>query len=197
MEDVLVLPQDEKLQALDGRAFEPIEGRRLAHLASLVPSDQAIVEIGSYRGKSTCFLAAGAARGGGARVYAIDIWDFGRDKLLNKKGVYQEFVEQVASVGLADRITPVKGDSVSVARVWNRPIGLLWIDGCHQYEAVLADYEAWSDYVVPGGWIAFHDYGRKKWPGVKQCVDNHVIPSGLWEDVRLHESVWSARRKAS
>lgn len=197
MDDVLVLPQDEQLQALDGRALEPVEGRRLAHLAALVPPDLAIVEIGAYLGKSTCYLAAGAALGGGAKVYAIDLWDLGRDKLLNRKGVYLDFERQAASAGLSDRIVPVKGDSVSIARIWNRPIGLLWIDGCHTFEAVTADYEAWHRHVVSDGWIAFHDYGRKKWPGVKRCVDEIVIPSGLWRDFRVHGSVWSARRKTA
>jgi len=63
----------EKLSALKG-FLRPIEGETLAKLASIILSDQAIVEIGSYMGKSTCYLASGTT---GAMVYAIDLWEKG------------------------------------------------------------------------------------------------------------------------
>lgn len=189
------LPNDDELQALDGRALSPDECRRLAWLAKQASSDHAIVEIGSYRGKSTCFLAAGAQAGNGATVYAIDLWDLGRDKLLNTKTVFTEFQEQVASVGLTDYVVPMRGDSLTLAQFWDNPIGLLWIDGAHDERSVRADYEAWSPFVAPGGWIAFHDYGTKSWPGVKAAVEGLVVASGLWEGYSLQRTIWSARRR--
>src|SRR5690554_3594375 len=73
--DATLLRFDE-LGDLDGLIWKS-EGARLAHLASLVPADQAIVEIGSYKGKSTAFLAAGAKAGHRPTVHAVDLWDEG------------------------------------------------------------------------------------------------------------------------
>jgi predicted O-methyltransferase YrrM len=36
-------------------------------------------------------------------------------------------------------------------------VDLLFIDGDHTYEGVKRDFEAWSQIVKPGGWVAFHD----------------------------------------
>ena len=49
----------EKLAALEG-LISPAVGKELARLAFLTAPEKAIVEIGSYRGKSTCYLASGA-----------------------------------------------------------------------------------------------------------------------------------------
>src|SRR5262249_869701 len=44
-----------------------------------------------------------------------------------------------------------------VARHWQTPLGLCFIDGGHAYDVALADYEAWSPHVAPGGVLVFHD----------------------------------------
>ena len=42
--------------------------------------------------------------------------------------------------GMTDLVEPVRERSQDVAKRWDRPIRLLWIDGSHQYEDVLADH---------------------------------------------------------
>jgi predicted O-methyltransferase YrrM len=49
------------------------EGRYLCRLAKLNPRKGPIVEIGSWKGKSTIWLALGAIAVGGDKVYAIDV----------------------------------------------------------------------------------------------------------------------------
>ena len=44
----------------------------LYRLASEVPEGQVIVEIGSYRGATTCALALGSNAGNGVEVFSID-----------------------------------------------------------------------------------------------------------------------------
>jgi predicted O-methyltransferase YrrM len=50
----------------------PLEGRLLYSLAADADPNGWIAEIGSWQGKSTIWLAAGARSGRGARVAAID-----------------------------------------------------------------------------------------------------------------------------
>ena len=59
---------------------------------------------------------------------------------------------------LKDNMILIEGDSCQVeGSVTDRDIDMVFIDGCHDYDAVLQDYEIYSEFVKPGGMIAFHD----------------------------------------
>lgn len=116
-----------------------------------------IVEIGSYRGRSTCMLAQGSKDGHKVRVYAID--------------PHTSYIDGTAKFGFGDNLVYmhnlVKFDfpevntinlpSVQVAKCWSDPVGLLFIDGRHEYEYVKADFDAWVPFVKPDGYILMHD----------------------------------------
>jgi hypothetical protein len=53
---------------------------------------------------------------------------------------------------------------------WDKPISLLLIDGLHDYPSVSGDFFKFSDWIKPGGFVAFHDYADY-FPGVKAFVD--------------------------
>ena len=55
----------DELAELDGLIGRDV-GELLYEYATAVESDCAIVELGSYRGKSTCYLATGAIAASGA-----------------------------------------------------------------------------------------------------------------------------------
>lgn len=188
---LLTVPGHDLLWSLDGLLWCQDEGRRLAYLASRVPRSLAIVEIGSLRGKSTCFLAAGTREGLGAPVYAVDLWDL---EPLHPPGIWEEFRGQIQEAGLDGCITPIKGESSQVASDWNAPIGLLFIDGDHDSESVRTDLGAWGPLLVQGGVIAVHDY-HPQFPGVMDAVDELIRSSPEWTEIRRHgESLVSAVR---
>jgi Methyltransferase domain len=47
--------------------------------------------------------------------------------------------------------------SWDAAKNWNRPIDLLVIDGDHSEAGVQSDWDTWSQFIRPGGLVAFHD----------------------------------------
>lgn len=158
--------------------LNPGIGQALYDLARHVPDDQSIVEIGSFRGKSTAHLAAGGKDGHGAKVHAVDPWDL-EGNVTGRFGFAEEvtrltFEKQLRSVGLWSRVTPHQGFSVDVAEKWSgKPIGLLFIDGDHSEAAVKADFEAWKPHLGNDPVVAFDDYNTPKNPGVKRFVDRH------------------------
>lgn len=167
------------LEAIDGLhgLVSPEVGRVLATYAADVHAELAIVEIGSFQGKSTCYLAAGATSGNGAHVWAVDPWDtpgnvtgrFGFAEVDTRVA----FKHQVRSVGFEERITPIRGFSIEVAPFWpGPPIGLLYVDGDHSQRAVRADFLAWRAYLVVGAVVIFDDYLSPRNPGVKAAVDS-------------------------
>ena len=156
-------------------------GQALFDLASQVPADQAIVEIGSYKGKSTCFLARGAMSGRGTHVWAIDAWGLpgntpGRFRF---DKAFPAFMAQLATAGVAEHVTAVLAFSVDAAAKWGGPaIGLLYIDGSHYYEDVLADFTAWEPHLAPQAIIAWDDYASVRNPGVNRAV-NELLAAGV------------------
>jgi predicted O-methyltransferase YrrM len=167
------------------------EGARLAWLAQRVPAGQSIVEVGSNRGKSACYLAAGSKQGAKVKVHCHDLWTDGGQGEYQHLGfdlpeTLDKFREQISAARVKSMIVEHQGDSVDAGLAWaGGPIGLLFLDGDHRYEAVKADLAAWAPHVAPGGWIAFHDYTRglrqcTQFPGVVQLVDElvHAAPRG-------------------
>lgn len=151
--------------------------RALYELAGYVPADQAIVEIGSYKGKSACWLGAGARAGYGAHVWAVDPWDL-RGNVNGRFGFSQietrvAFGRQVDVAGVRDQITAIRGFSVEVAASWHGPpVGLLYIDGDHAESAVRGDWSAWRPHLAPGGaTVVFDDLDTPRNPGVRVVVD--------------------------
>lgn len=177
------------------------EGLLLAELASRVPADQAIVEIGSQGGTSTSWLGMGSHKGGKhAPIYAIDLWDdselLGRQPKHAEIAVLERFqaqIEYCASAGFLTRadIIPVKGESTAEAARWDgTPIGLLHVDALHTYEACAADIDAWAPFVASGGWIIVHDYHDPRF-GVKRAVDERLTRARGWEFVEAPR--WTRR----
>lgn len=176
----------------------PEEGARLAYLASCVPENGVIVELGSCWGRSACYLAAGLRHAKRqAEIYCVDLWDLGvaTPNRHHDKSAYPRFEANLKACGLWDYIHPIKADTVAAAQDWTRPIDLLFIDAGHKYEEVFGDYTAWSPFVKPGGILAFHDYILPDHHDIHECVEADVMPTGLWEFLAVHERLWTGRRK--
>jgi predicted O-methyltransferase YrrM len=150
------------------------EGTALAELAAAVPNDLAIVEIGSFRGKSTSYLASGAKNGHGAQVFAVDPWDL-PGNVYGKHGysapiVREQFEEQLRAVKLWSRVTPIQAFSVDAAADWSGPqIGLLFIDGDH--DRVAEDFAAWHPHLAARHVVALDDLDTPRNPQVRVCAD--------------------------
>lgn len=100
------------------------------------------VEIGTRNGGSADL----ARRTTQEPVYSIDP---------DMSSVYPELLD--------GKINFIKGKSLDVVKMWDKPIGLLFIDGDHTITK--EDFDAWEKFVVPGGYVLFHDY-QKEFPKV-------------------------------
>lgn len=149
-------------------------GEALAELAATVPAGQAIVEIGSFKGKSTCFLASGAAED--VHVWAVDPWDLSGNPTgrfgFADPSTREQFDRQVEEAGYAEKITAIRGFSVEEAASWDGPpIGLLYVDGDHSERAVFNDYDAWRPHLAAGATVVFDDLDTPRNPGVRRALE--------------------------
>lgn len=166
------------------------EGARLAWLAERVPAGQVIVELGSNRGKSACYLGRGSKAGAKVPVHCVDLWTLGGQGEYQHLGFDAEetlatFRRQVADQKLKSLVVETMADSAAAGRDWSGPpVGLLFVDGDHRYDAVKADVEAWIPNLALGAWVCFHDYtatfGRNvtRFPGVERYVHEFLATYG-------------------
>ena len=166
-------PVKELIKDVDGWLTDE-EGEALYELAKDATGRGVIVEIGSWKGKSTICLAHGSAAGMAVPVYAVDPHADYR---------HGDFKENIERAGIADLVTPVKGFSRDVVDDFDRPIEVLFVDGSHEEEDVRHDFETWVPKVIDGGTVAFHD---TTWhPGVRKVVAEKIYGSRYFRDVRF------------
>jgi MMP 1-O-methyltransferase len=150
------------------------EGEALYDLARACTGRGAIVEIGSWKGKSTVCLALGSREGASVPVYAIDPHTDYR---------FGDFKQNVERAGISDLVRPVASLSQAAAEDFDQPIELLFVDGSHEYELVLEDFEKWVPKVVDDGWVAFHD---TTWTaGPRKVVGQSIYRSRRFKDVEF------------
>lgn len=158
------------------------EAKLLALLAKTA-SHGAIVEIGSYKGKSTVYLAKGAEFSNeGLKVYAIDPHLLGTERI---------FKENIKKLKLDDIVVPLIMKSEEAVKQWREPISLLFIDGAHDYENAKKDFALWEPWVIAGGTIAFHD---KFAEGPAKVIRNHIIKSSLFGKIGSVERILFATK---
>lgn len=144
------------------------------------PGDGLIVEIGSWKGKSTVSLASGSKATGREKVYAIDPHTGSAE---HGEGIwtFPEFKRTIEAAGVSDHVVPMIMSSEEVAAGWSQPIRLLWIDGAHEYDAVKRDFDLWELHLIDGGIIALHDtIGH--FAGPKRVATRDVLRSGRFKD---------------
>jgi predicted O-methyltransferase YrrM len=180
----------EELQGLPGM-LTPGEVEYLYRLGRETPARGAIVEIGSWKGKSTICLALGSMAGAGARVYAID-----PHKPLAEEGYTEDteadFLKNIKAAGVESHVVPLVMTSEEAARGWDKPVALLWIDGDHRYEQVKRDFVLWEPHVMESGVIAMHDTIRKKGP--KRVLWEQIFRSNRFQEIALVDNIAAARK---
>ncbi|MDZ7673534.1 MAG: class I SAM-dependent methyltransferase [Acidimicrobiales bacterium] len=151
------------------RIVEDVEGwltdgqvALLHESARAVPDTGRIVEIGSFRGRSTIVLAASAPTS--AQFVAIDP-HAGNDRGPQELSGYEAeaaddnavFESNLRDAGVRERVRHVRASSDDAVDEVTGEIDLLFIDGAHRFGPARADIRTWGARVVPGGRMLIHD----------------------------------------
>jgi len=155
---------DDALKAVadvDGWMSED-QARRLWDRASVLPSGSRIVEIGSFRGRSTTVLALAAVDD--VEIVAIDP-HAGNDRGPQEIEGYADeaaqdheiFHANLERAGVDERVRHVRHFSQTALGDVDGAVELLYIDGAHRYAPASEDIRVWGARVAPGGTLLIHD----------------------------------------
>jgi MMP 1-O-methyltransferase len=194
------------------RGFMPVaEGLALHETAAAYAHAGPIVEIGTYCGKSTIYLAA-AAMAASQHVITVDHhrgseenqpgWEYHDPALVDPRAgrldTLPHFRAALTESGLEDTVIAIVGRSAAVASLWGTPIGMLFIDGGHTDAAAVADYEGWAPHIASGGALAIHDVFPDPADGgqAPYRIYQRALASGAFTEVRATGSLRVLERTA-
>ncbi len=158
------------------------EAMLLYYLARGVKSG-CVIEVGSYRGRSSVFLGKGSLDGAGVPVYAIDPHRqfvgvlggvFGPK---DRTAFYRAMLENECS----EIVSLINLSSEQFAHTRREPISLLWIDGDHSYDGVKRDFDCWAPGLQPNAKIAF-DVATDPALGPRKLIDE-LIASKRFKEI--------------
>ncbi len=156
-----------RARSVEGWLTSP-EAQLLARcLAAAPPKPGAtVVEIGSYKGRSTVLLAlAVAGMNLPFRVVAVDPHD--GYHVGGEAGTFDALKRTLQEHKIGSLVDIVRARSVEVA--FPHPIAFAYIDGQHSAQSVLADHEQVAPHLLSSGLVGFHDFGDR-FPGVVRAV---------------------------
>ena len=171
-----------------------------SNMVNYFPDNALFVEIGSWKGRSTSYMAVEIHNSEkNIKFDCVDTWDGSEEhsdpnscwfqpELVNDKNwLYRIFLENTKPVNHI--INPIRTTSLEAAQYYkNRSIDFVFIDAAHDYENVKADLNAWYPKVKKGGFIGGHDYPG--FSGVVLAVNEFFMTEMSNAALNLKDNYW-------
>jgi len=146
-----------------------------------------VVEIGSWQGYSTSFLARAVAESRNGRIYAIDhfrgnvgkenFYAVGKSDLSDLKERFQENIQRLNLAQVVRLLAMSNQEAAEQLRREAVQVRFLFIDGDHSREGVQRDVDLFFPFLLKGAFVVFDDCSPSA-PGVIEVVDRLVQRNG-------------------
>ncbi len=186
------------------------EALRLYELAREASRIGPCLEIGSYCGKTAAYIGAGCEEAGSV-LFSIDHHRgseeqqpgeeyFDPELLDTETGLidtFRFFRKTIDALGLEETVIPIIARSEVAAQEWKTPLGMVFIDGGHTFEAAMTDYTCWTPHILPGGFLAIHDIFPDPSQGgqAPYHIYNRALDSGLFTELPMVQTLGILKRK--
>lgn len=156
----------------------PNEMRFLALLAASPTANGEVLEIGSFKGKSTIILAKAAALTANPKICAVDPLTAPSatdPDLRGAESSLPDFQKNLADHNAAQAVEFNRTFSFELAKTWARPLRLLWIDGDHTYPGTKLDFDGFAPFLADGAIVAIHDVLHDFDGGVRVFMEDILL----------------------
>ena len=180
--------------------LEQKEGKALYEACKFSFKTGKCAEIGSYCGKSACYIGL-ACKEVGSKLYSVDhhrgseeqqygeeyfdeeIYDFSA----NQVNTLPLFLKNIKKFNLQDHIEPMVMTSVDASINVPDNLDLIFIDGSHTFESARNDYLHWKPKLRSGGILAIHDVYDSEEEGGQ--APKEIYLKALAEGFKLKERI--------
>ena len=190
--------------------LDPVEGAELYRRAVDACALGPCLEIGSYCGKSTVYLGQ-ACKSQNRTLFAVDHHRGSEEHQLGEEyhdpeifddglqivDTFKLFRDTLRRADIESHVVPLVASSLVAARDWLTPLGLVFIDGGHSFEAAQSDYDSWAPHVTSGGVLAIHDLFPDPDTGGQAPITiwRQALNSGLFDDLGVVGTLGVLRRR--
>ncbi len=156
----------------------PNEMRFLALLAASPTTQGEVLEIGSFKGKSTVILAKAARLTANPGICAVDPLTAPSatdPDLRGAESSLPDFQKNLADHNVAEQVRFHQTFSFELAKTWASPLRLLWIDGDHTYQGTKLDFDGFAPFLEDGAIVAIHDVLHDFDGGVRVFMEDILL----------------------
>ena len=160
------------------------------------------VEIGSYCGKSACYLGY-ACKKNNSKLFSVDHHhgseeqQYGEEYFDPEEYDYEKervdtlpsLLKNISRFQLDEYIKVMIETSKSASEKIKNEIDFLFIDGSHTFESARADYESWKEKIRVGGILTIHDIYDSEFEGGQ--APREIYEKALGENFKLVKRVKS------
>lgn len=170
----------------------------LQWLAKTAADKKIIVEIGSWKGRSTKALTTCPGI-----IYAVDHWmgsagdaTYPEAQKIGQSAMFDIFRANLSEEIASGKVVPVMADSEEalgkvLAILGSEKADMVFIDADHKYDSIRKDIQLWRQILSDTGVLCGHDYQQGA-PGVKRAV-HELVPAFKIG----HGSIWCVRNNES
>lgn len=140
--------------------------RELHWLADTASKCKTIIEVGSFRGRSTTAMAENSD----ATIWCVDAWNAVQPGRVIDDNDFMAFWRNMRPY--RGRIIPIRLEAAKAATLLREEglrADLVFIDASHDYDSIVADIHHYRPF-AKGGIVAGHDLNPSSWPGVVRAV---------------------------
>jgi len=155
-----------------------------AEMVMKYPDGSLFVEVGTFMGKSACYIAQEIKRKNKKiEFHVIDNFKDNENKQkLAGRDLFEIWCENMKKAEVFDSINVFKLNSLdAVENYKDKSIDFLYLDADHSYEAVKSDIQKWLPKIKIGGTFAGDDFCKKD---VEKAVTE------ILGKVRVHGVTW-------
>ena len=160
-------------------------GKNLFLLCYLQELQGDVVEIGSWLGRSSVFLAQAVKESNNGKFYAIDHFrgNIGKESLYTNNvplgDIKQQYIENLEKANLLNYVDLLDMSSTdAIEHINTNQIRLLFLDGDHTYQGVQKDIDLFIPKMQPGSIIVFDDFSSN-FPGVIEAVKGLFVSNKI------------------
>jgi hypothetical protein len=169
------------MKGIDGW-FSEDEGRWYARFARSLRGGT-LVEVGSWKGRSTSFVGP-VCMANGTRLVCVDHWSGSSDHLASRyhqtlavEDVRETFEANMKALGIEVCVL-AEPSEVAARRFPHGSVERVFLDASHDGPSVAADLRVWFPVLAEGGILAGHDYSVDKHPDLCRAVDAFAAETG-------------------